>query len=62
MINWINAKFRTPKIKCLYRTINHINIIHNTNIEKLFLNVSKLESNTRLIEFTDADGHFQISL
>jgi len=62
MINLINGKFRTPKIKYLYRAIDHINMIHNTNIEKLPLDNSSIESNAWLAGFADADGHFQISL
>jgi hypothetical protein len=62
MINLINSKFRTPKIKYLYRVINHINTLRNVNIEKLPLNNSILESNAWLTGFTYADGHFQISL
>lgn len=62
LINLINGKFRTPKIKYLYRAIDHINLIHKTNIEKLPLDKSNIESNSWLAGFTDADGHFQISL
>lgn len=62
MINLINGKFRTPKIKYLYRTIDHINIVHNTNIDKLPLDNSSIESNAWLAGFTDADGNFLISL
>lgn len=62
MINLINGKFRTPKIKYLYRAIDHINMIHNTNIKKLPLDNSNIESNAWLAGFADADGHFQISL
>jgi hypothetical protein len=45
MINLINGIFRTPKVKYLYRAIDHINMIHNTDIEKLPLDISKIESN-----------------
>jgi len=62
LINLINGKFRTPKIKYLYRAIDHINLIHKTNIEKLPLDNSNIESNSWLAGFTDADGHFQINL
>jgi hypothetical protein len=62
IINLINGKFRTPKVKYLYRAIDHVNIIHNTNIEKLPLDNSNIETNPWLSGFTDADGHFQISL
>jgi hypothetical protein len=57
-INLINGKFRAPKIKFLYRTIDHINMIHNTNIEKLPLDNSNIGSNARLAGFADADGQF----
>jgi LAGLIDADG DNA endonuclease family protein len=46
----------------LYKAIDHINLIHNTNIEKLPLDNSNIESNSWLAGFTDADGHFQVSL
>lgn len=62
IINLINGKFRTPKVKYLYRAIDHINKVHNINIEKLPLGNSSLESNVWLAGFTDADGHFQVSL
>lgn len=62
IINLINGKFRTPKIKYLSRAIDHLNITHNANIDKLPLDTSNLESNGWLSGFTDADGHFQISL
>lgn len=62
LINLINGKFRTPKIKFLYKAIDHINLIHKTNIEKLPLDNSNIESNSWLAGFTDADGHFQVSL
>jgi len=45
MINLINGKFRTPKIKYIYRAIDHINILRKAKIEKLPLNNSILESN-----------------
>jgi len=45
IINLINGKFRTPKIKYLYKAIDRINLIHNTNIEKLPLDNSNIGSN-----------------
>ncbi len=45
IINLINGKFRTPKLKYLHRAIDHINIIHNTTIEKLPIDKSNLEFN-----------------
>ena len=62
MINLINGKFRTPKVKYLYKAIDHINLLYNTNIEKFPLDDSSLGSNAWLAGFTCTDGHFQISL
>lgn len=62
VINLINGKFRTPKIKALHKAIDRLNSIHNTNIEKLPLDTSNLNSNAWLAGFTDADGNFHISL
>jgi len=62
IINLINGKFRTPKVKYLHRAIVHLNAAHNTNIEKLPLDISNMESSAWLAGFTHADGHFQISL
>lgn len=62
MINLINGKFRTPKIKYLYKAIDHLNLLYNTNIQKLPLDASNLESNAWLAGFTDADGNFSVSL
>ena len=45
IIGLINGKFRTPKIIYLHRAIDHINFIHNTNIDKLPLDNSYLGSN-----------------
>lgn len=61
-INLINGKFRTPKIKYLHRAIEHINLIHDTNIEKLPLDNSNLGSSSWLAGMVDADGCFYISL
>jgi len=62
VIDLINGKFRTPKIRYLHRAIDHINLIHNTNINKLPLDNSSLKSNPWLAGMTDADGNFLISL
>ncbi len=62
IVNLINGKFRTPKIKYLYRAIEQINLKHGTKIEKLPLDNSEINSNAWLAGFTDADGHFHISL
>ncbi len=32
VINLINGKYRTPKIKHLCRAIDHLNLLYNTNI------------------------------
>ncbi len=58
----INRKFKTPKIKYLSRAIDHLNILYNTNIQKLPLNSYNLDSNAWLAGFTDADDNFSISL
>ena len=42
MINLINGKLRTPKIKYLHRAIAHLNLLYNTNIEKLPLDTYRL--------------------
>ena len=62
VINLINGKFRTPKIKYLYRAIDLVNLLYNTNIQKLPLDTSNLDSKAWLAGFTDADGNFYISL
>jgi hypothetical protein len=45
VINLINGKFRTPKIKYLHRAIDYVNEVHNISIEKLPLDNSNLGSN-----------------
>lgn len=62
VINLVNGKFRTPKIKYLYRAIDQINLKHGSNIIKLPLDTTSLDSNPWLAGFTDADGNFHISL
>jgi len=62
VVNLINGKFRTPKIKYLYKAIDHINLLHSRNIQKLPLNNSDLGSNSWIAGFADADGNFTISL
>lgn len=62
IINLINGKFRTPKIVSLHKAIDHINLVHNLNIEKLPLDNSNLGSNPWLSGMVDSDGHFQITL
>jgi len=62
VINLINGKFRSAKIKYLSIAIDHLNLLYNTNIQKLPLDTSNLYSNAWLAGFTDADGNFSISL
>jgi hypothetical protein len=62
VINLINGKFRTPKIIYLHRAIDRINLKYGTNIEKLHLDKSNIDSNAWLAGFSDADGNFIISL
>jgi hypothetical protein len=62
LIHLINGKFRTPKIVCLHKAIDHINLVHNLNIPKLPLDNSNFMTNSWLSGFTDADGHFFIYL
>lgn len=45
VINLINGKFRTPKIKCLHKAIDYINEVHKVNIEKFPLDTSNILSN-----------------
>lgn len=45
VIDLINGKFRTPKIKSLHRSIDRINLIYNLSIKKLPLDTSDLGSN-----------------
>jgi len=66
----INGYFRTPKIEALHNIIVYFNqsekVLTNTDgFEKLpFLGLdqSPLESNSWLSGFTDADGHFGLSV
>lgn len=46
IINLVNGKFRTAKIKFIYKAISHFNIVYNTNIEKLPVDDGNLKSNT----------------
>ena len=63
IINAINGKLRTPKIKAFYDMIDFINLKYEGKraiIEKLPLDTSPLSSNAWLSGFIDADGHFSI--
>jgi LAGLIDADG endonuclease len=61
IINFINGKFRTPKIEQLYKLIDWMNKNHfSMNIVKFPLDKSPLGHNSWLSGFIDADGHFYI--
>jgi len=65
IIEWINGKFRTPKVDQFYLLIdwmnkNHYNNDKNRIIRKLPLDNSPLINNTWLAGFIDADGGFYI--
>lgn len=62
IINLISGKFRTPKIMCLHKAIDHINLKHDLNISKLPLDNTSIISHPWLSGFTDADGSFFIYL
>lgn len=62
IINLINGKFRTPKIKYLHKAIDRINTKHSTSIEKLPLDNSNIFSHPWLTGMADSDGNFHISL
>lgn len=62
IINLVNGKFRTPKILALHKAIDNLNKFRGTNLDKLPLDTSSLDSNAWLAGFIDADGHFSIKL
>lgn len=62
VINLINGKFRTPKILALHKAIDNLNKWRESNLLKLPLDTSSLDSNAWLAGFIDADGHFSIKL
>lgn len=62
VINLVNGKFRTPKITALHNAIDNLNMWRNTNLLKLPLDNSNLDSNAWLAGFIDSDGHFSIKL
>ena len=43
VINLINGKFTRPKTKYLSRAIDHLNLLYNTKIQKLPLDLSNLD-------------------
>lgn len=59
IVNCINGKFRTPKIKALHRLIDFLNV-KGDNLIKLPLDNSSLDSNAWLAGFIDSDGSFTI--
>lgn len=62
IINLVNGKFRTPKINNLHLAIDNLNKWRNSNLLKLPLDTSKLDSNPWLSGFIDSDGHFSVKL
>lgn len=61
LVNLINGKFRTPKIKCLFNLIDWLNNHHlYIDIEKKGLDTSSLMSNAWLSGFIEANGHFSV--
>lgn len=62
MINIINGKFCTLKIKYLYKAFDHLNLLYNTNLPKLSLDTQNLDYNARLAGFSEKEGNFSISL
>ena len=63
IINAINGKLRTPKIKAFYNMIDFINLKFEGKgvfIEKLPLDTSSISDNAWLAGFIDADGNFSI--
>ena len=60
IVNSINGKFRTPKIRQLNNLIIYLNKYKDKNIPLLPLDDTPIESNSWLSGFTDADGCFDI--
>lgn len=46
----------------MYKAIDLLNLLYNTNLQKLPLYTSNLDSNARLAGFSAKDGNFSISL
>jgi hypothetical protein len=62
IINLINDKFRTPKLLLLHNAIDRVNLLHGTDIKKLPLDSSDLNSSAWLAVITDAQGNFYVYL
>jgi hypothetical protein len=60
IVNTINGKLRTPKIRQLNNLITYLNMYKNQNITLLPLDNSPLIDNSWLAGFSDADGCFDI--
>lgn len=59
VINSVNGKFRTPKIKALHSIIDYFNS-KGEKIVKLTLDTTPLDSNAWFAGFIDSDGSFMI--
>lgn len=62
LVNLVNGYFRTPKIQTLHKLIDHLNVKHNLDINKLSVDISNLGSNAWLARFTEADGYFGVKI
>ncbi len=60
IVDAINGKCRTPKIRQLNNLIDYLNKYKNKNITLLPLDESSLNDNSWLAGFSDADGCFDI--
>ena len=53
---------RTPKLEALHRMIDWHNSTNNTNITRLDIDTSEIDSNSWLAGFADGDGNFSINV
>ena len=60
IIKYINGELRTPKIIQLHNLIDWINKNHSSDTVKKGLNQSKLDEDSWLAGFVDADGSFSV--
>jgi LAGLIDADG endonuclease/Cytochrome C and Quinol oxidase polypeptide I len=60
LINLLNGKMRTSKIKKLYELIDWYNLKNDLNINKKPIDSSNINSNSWLSGFIDAEGSFSI--